>query len=128
MTNEFSFVLRASTHGIGVFATHDIPEGSFLRLFGDQGSPKIVSIATESHDVPPPFEMYCIYREEGLIRPVDFGCMEVGWYLNHSDQPNAHHKAYDFFALREIKSGEEILIDYHSLEEPEEFKEPFFRR
>lgn len=126
MTTEFSFVLRPSDHGIGVFATHDIPKGSFLRLFGDPGSPKIVSVPAQVVDIPSPFEMYCIHRVDGLIRPVDFGCMEVGWYLNHSNEPNAYHQDYDFYALRDIQTGEEIFINYHSLEEPDHLKEPYY--
>ena len=34
-TNEFSFVLKPSSHGIGVFAVHDIKEDTSMRVFGD---------------------------------------------------------------------------------------------
>lgn len=128
MTHECSFLLRPSTHGVGVFAAHDIPAGAFLRLFGDLGSPKVVSMPGRIEEVPEIFRMYCIHREGGLIRPADFGCMEVGWYLNHSDSPNAHHQGYDFYALRDIMQGEEITIDYNSLEEPDHAKEPYYQR
>ena len=35
LTNEFSFVLKGTQYGVGVFAVHDIQKGSHLRLFGD---------------------------------------------------------------------------------------------
>jgi SET domain-containing protein len=54
--------------------------------------------------------------------------MEVGWFLNHSDKPNAYHENYEYYALRDIKEGEEITIDYNSLEESEESKEYYYRK
>jgi len=42
-TTEFSFILKSSSFGIGVFATHDIKDGSHLRLFGDKDKQKDVS-------------------------------------------------------------------------------------
>jgi len=42
--------------------------------------------------------------------------MEIGWHMNHSATPNAHRNTeYDFFALRDIRGGEEITIDYRAL-------------
>ena len=59
--------------------------------------------------------------------PKDFGCMEIGWYLNHSKTPNAYHRNYEYYALRDIKTGEEITVDYNTLEEPEEAKENYYK-
>ena len=61
-----------------------------------------------------------------MMCPRDFACMELGWYLNHSKNPNAYHNDYEFYALTDIKVGQEILIDYNSLEEPEEGKEDYY--
>ena len=36
----------------------------------------------------------------------------LGWNLNHSCNPNSYSKGRDIFALRKIKKGEEITIDY----------------
>ena len=44
-----------------------------------------------------------------------FGHMHVGWYLNHSDEPNAHHARFRYFASRDIDADEEITIDYRDL-------------
>lgn len=45
-------------------------------------------------------------------------------YINHSCEPNAYMRAAPgnkiiFFALRDIKAGEEITMDYRDLEHPE---------
>ena len=50
-TNEFSFVLKPSEHGIGVFAAHGIKAGTFLRLFGDDEHPE-ESRMLRKEDVP----------------------------------------------------------------------------
>ena len=62
------------------------------------------------------------------MTPIDFGKMEIGWYLNHSYFPNTFHKEYHFYALKDIKAGEEITIDYNDLEEPEAQKESFYKK
>ena len=126
-TTEFSFVLKPAEHGIGVFAAHEIKAGTYLRLFGAETVETDVSITRKKEDVPKFFQQYCVDRGETLRCPRDFACMEVGWYLNHSKTPNAYHRNYDYYALRDIKEGEEITIDYNSLEEPEEVKEDYYK-
>jgi SET domain-containing protein len=42
--------------------------------------------------------------------------MSVGWYLNDSSSPNlAHDAEYNYFAARDIRAGEELLIRYDDL-------------
>lgn len=121
-TTEFSFILKPSKHGVGVFAAHDIAKGTPLRLYAGED---IRDLELES--VPPPFRDYCVARPGGrLWCPPDFGRMAVGWYLNHSTKPNAAHRNYEFFALHDIRKDEEVTIDYNSLEEPEEAKASYY--
>ena len=125
-TNEFSFMLKSTKHGIGVFASNDIKKETYLRLFRDEtGDP--VSANRKKEDVPEIFRQYCVDRSNGkLLCPKDFGCMEVGWHLNHSKTPNAYHRDYNYYALRDILAGEEVTIDYNSLEESEQAKEDYY--
>ena len=126
-TTEFSFILRPSEYGVGVFAVHDIEKGAYLRLFGNEDEQEVdVSVVRKKEDVPEFFQQWCVSREDSLWCPKDFGCMEIGWYLNHSKDPNAYHKDYEYYAIRDIKSGEEITIDYNSLEEPNEAREEYY--
>ena len=127
-TNEFSFILKPSQYGIGVFAVHDIKAGVYLRLFGDQTKELERRIRNlNKKDVPEILRQYCIDRGESLICPDDFGHIPLGWYLNHSKNVNAIHRGdYRWYASRDIRAGEEILIDYNSLEEPEESKEAYY--
>lgn len=127
-TNEFSFILKPSEHGVGVFATHDITKGARLRLWGNQieddvDRPRIL----DKESVPKVLRGYCVGRGEKLLCPKDFGVMEIGWYVNHSDNPNVYQENYKwFYAKRDIKEGEELLIDYNFLDEPEENKETYY--
>lgn len=43
-TTEFSFILKPTKHGIGVFATHDIKAETYLRLFGSEDATTDVSV------------------------------------------------------------------------------------
>jgi SET domain-containing protein len=107
-TDEFSFVLNVSPiHGIGVFATHGILKGTKLELFWERGR--------SLQKVPRTFLKYCIKDGKQYACANNFGRMSVGWYLNHSKTPNAFHKKYIYFAERNIRAGEEILIDYDTL-------------
>lgn len=125
-TSEFSFILKPSPiHGVGVFAVHDIKAGEFLRLFGDDKHPE-ENRMLKKEDVPEIFRQYCLDRGGELACPDDFGCMPIGWYLNHSRVPNAEFRGWECFALRDIASGEEIVIDYNNLEEPESAKEKYY--
>lgn len=126
-TTEFSFVLKISDHEVGIFAVHDIKSGTYLRLFGDKDYQNDVSVIREKKDVPEFFRSYCIDRGDTMLCPSDFGRMEIFWYINHSKTPNAHHRNYEYCALRNIKAGEEITIDYNTLEEPEENKEDYYK-
>jgi len=128
VTNEFSFILKQSKCGIGVFATHDIEKDTFLRLFGKEEKDKSRARVMKKKDVPDIFREYCADRGDELLCPKDFGEMSVGWYLNHSKDSNAYHKDYLFYAFRDIRKGEEIFIDYNSLEEPEETKDDYYFR
>jgi SET domain-containing protein len=127
--NEFSFILGPSSiidAGIGVFATRDIATGSRLDLF----PPGYISRRRHESEIDLQFIKYCDAEEDGYWRtPDDFSRMEVGWYLNHSFEPNATCKEADeFYALRDIAAGDEVLIDYNELNEPEDKKDAFYKR
>lgn len=117
-TNEYSFMVAPSPlSGVGVFAVHDISKNTQLPLFIDESRfiPHSKAVKEPEH-VQNFYKWFCIVGKDGYDCPVDFGKMEIGWYLNHSKTPNAYHKNYFYYALRDIKKGEEILIDYESLD------------
>lgn len=116
MTNEYSFILKPSSiQGVGVYATHFISKNSFLDLFddceglrfmneGDLDDKQFIKFGVKQDN-----ESYCL--------PIDFRRMSIGWYLNHSNQPNVYtNDDNEFYSLEEISPGDELTIDYKSLE------------
>ncbi len=127
-TTEFSFLLKPSTiAGVGVFAVHDIAKGAYLRFNPRGGETRVVKLK----EIPEEFLSHVdvISKEEGRA-PLDFGHMWLAWYVNHSKTPNAifNFGEKNFYALSDIKAGEEITTDYNVLEEPEEMKGDYYKK
>lgn len=128
---EFSFIVKPSPlGGIGVFATHDIPAGTHILRNGyDRRTLQI-------KDIPEEFRTYCIkISDEECVGPQQFDRMEIGWYINHSATPNIAQKTVIIeneeeciiYACTDIKVGDEILINYNDLNEPEHLKEDYYK-
>ena len=140
--SEFSFVLRPSQlGGIGVFAAHDLEADTLIfRRFHELRILKI-------KDIPRDFLKYCIYiSDEEVVAPERFDRMEIGWFINHADDPNIENRHFirntkrssiaemlsdmkirSIFTKKPIKAGEEILINYNNLNEPSHLKEAYYR-
>lgn len=108
----------SSIHGIGVFAICDIPKKS--RNFFSKNRDEWIKISiTEVEQLPTHsknlIETYCLYDEENYFVPnYGFKVMDLVNYLNHSKKPNiiSINDGEYFEAIRDIKCGEELLIDY----------------
>jgi SET domain-containing protein len=118
-TDEYSFSLKPSPiEGVGVFANHAIARGTWLRLFSEPWHRRFRRSSPMSPERRDFLKRYCIENEkvDAFFGPRDFGRMSVGWYLNHSPHPNAAHRKFKYFAVRDIATGEEVTIDYGTLE------------
>jgi SET domain-containing protein len=116
---EFSAVLKPSLiSGVGVFAAHEIPAG--VRVF-----PKFAPMIRKVADVPSEFISYCILiNKDECLSPQEFDHMELGWYLNHSNNPNVAKRADgNLYTLRKIEDGEEILVNYNQYNESQDLKD-----
>jgi len=60
-TDEFSFVIKPSKHGVGVFAAHGIRSGTYLRLFHEENE-ESVGVERKKKYVPEYFRQYCLDR------------------------------------------------------------------
>lgn len=124
--SEFSFILKPSLlSGIGVFATHDIPAGTILCGTG------LTTRTMKIKDIPADFVKFCIFiDDENCFVPKRFDHMEIGWFINHSNTPNIATSGIksQLCAITNIKAGDEILIDYNQLGEPEHLKEDFYKK
>lgn len=116
--NTFVALKPSPIEGIGVFAIADIKEGQ-SGLFSKDKSEWIAVTKAEVEALPPHsrflVENHCLYDDEHYFIPeYGFKMIDLVVYLNHSDEPNVRsiNDGEDFIALREIKAGEELLIDY----------------
>lgn len=130
LRNDTYVMLKPSgIHGIGVFAIRDIPKGSrnfFSKDVGEWIKLPIADVDSLPQHAKDLVETYCLFDEEHYYVP-DYGfkLMDLVNYLNHSHQPNiiSLNDGEEFEALREIKAGEELLVNYgHIVEGMEDYQ------
>lgn len=118
--NTWVMLRPSAIEGVGVFAIRDIPKGC-RDMFGkpDAAGEWITVPKKEIETLPAHAQFivgnYCLYDEDNYFLPAHgFKKMDVSLFLNHSDSPNIISiNDGDFFeTIRDIKQGEELLIDY----------------
>lgn len=110
-------------HGIGVFAIRDIPKGC-RSIFSEDTGNWILLTMEEVEQLPAHsrnfIETYYLYDNDHYFIP-SHGCkvMDMASYLNHSNTPNLVSISDGLFfeTTREVKAGEELLIDYGTIVE-----------
>jgi SET domain-containing protein len=109
-------------HGVGVFAIRDIPAN--MNIFGDD--PDEVFLVDKSVVEAQDEENRKLYYDFSAIEdgryccPESFNRMTVCWYFNESKSPNTRSNGHEFYALRDIKKGEELTVDYSTFSEEAE--------
>jgi SET domain-containing protein len=125
-SNTWVMIRPSAIEGIGVFALRDIPKGC-RSMFSEANK-----IEEEYHSIPRAeidklpehtkalVETYCLYDEDNYFVPGDgFKKMDLVYFLNHADQGNiiSINDGEFFEAIRDIKKGEELVIDYGGIVE-----------
>ncbi len=114
-------------HGVGVFAIRPIAKG--LNPLRSRVKHREIKFTQDEIKVLPPgvrkqIEMFCYYDEDGvMISTMGMNTMDFAIYVNHSKQPNLRmYKDGSFEALRPIRIGEELTMDYdHSFDAEHHF-------
>jgi SET domain-containing protein len=58
-------------------------------------------------------QQFCLQTKDGFFAPDDFNYLSVPWYMNHSCSNNVgFDRKGNFITNRNIKNGEELVIDY----------------
>lgn len=118
--NTWVMIKPSPIEGIGVFALQDIAKGcrSMFSKANEQEQWIPISKA-EIENLPVHakalIENYCLYDDENYFVPeYGFKKMDLVNFLNHSDMPNvvSINDGEFFEAIRDIKQGEELVIDY----------------
>ena len=121
-THVFTRLGPSQIHGVGVFAIVDIPKGQYVFEPDDS---KTVHIAQgEIKNLPSAirelYKDFCVLKDNVFECPNSFNSLTPSWYLNHSTTPNvAPDLSLKFFAIREIRKGEELTADYATYSENE---------
>ena len=123
MHHTFVMLKPSPVQGIGVFAVTEIKKGQ-RQIFSNDKSEWISISKNEVHALPAHsraiIENYCLYDEENYFVPeYGFKMADLVIFLNHDDHPNiaSINEGEDFIALRDIREGEELFIDYGQIVE-----------
>lgn len=112
------YVARSSIHGLGIFANEDIAKGEVFEI-----TPILDVVKSKEEDLGREFlyDYRFAYNKNGkttkLVLALGYGSL-----YNHSDDPNANWKLnevldmFEFYAVKDIKRGQEILIYYGNKE------------
>jgi SET domain-containing protein len=120
----YARIRPSKIHGVGVFAIRDIPKGT--KLFREDDSELIwmkrsdLQLDKLPQGIRQLYDQFCLIKDKGETYgcPKSFNLMTVPWHLNHSKTPNVGcRRNYTFYALRDIRKGEELTADYHTYNE-----------
>jgi SET domain-containing protein len=124
--DTYVMIQPSKVHGIGVFAIRDIPKGTkdlFSKGFGDWikvSKEEVEQMPKHSKDL---IENHCLFDEDHYYVPeYGFKMVDLVIYLNHSETPNviSVNEGEYFEAIRDIKVGEELFVDYGTIVDHDE--------
>jgi hypothetical protein len=118
--NTYVMLRPSSIEGVGVFAIRDIPKGCRDMFSKPDAADEWVTVPKTAIETLPAYAQfivgnYCLYDDENYFIPSHgFKKIDVSLFLNHADIPNVISiNDGDYFeAVRDIRAGEELLIDY----------------
>jgi len=118
---------RVHQGGVGVFAIRNIRKDELIFL-GDNEEIRWVDKASFKNE---PKAIRELYKDFPIIKRSRYGCplnfnrLTVAWYINEprkGDRPNVRCETaqaeYEFYALRNIKAGEELTVVYDYSDPP----------
>jgi SET domain-containing protein len=120
INSTFIMLKPSSVGGVGVFAIRDIPKGCRNMFSEADPEEKWITIPRADVEALPEHarflvENYCLFDEVNYFVPEKgFKKMDLSLFINHSEQPNiiSVNEGEFFETIRDIKTGEELLIDY----------------
>jgi SET domain-containing protein len=125
--NTYTMLMPSPVAGVGVFAIVDIPKGC-RDMFSKPGEDDDwVELDRSEVDRLPShtrqlIENYCLFDDSVYYVPAGgFKTMDVSLFINHGDLPNlvSVEDGKYFEAVRDIKAGEELFLDYGTIVDDE---------
>ncbi|MBA4057024.1 MAG: hypothetical protein C0490_20080 [Marivirga sp.] len=123
--NTYVMLKPSPLEGVGVFAVRDILKGCRNMFSKPDPNEKWITVSKKEVESLPPHakfivENYCLFDKDNYFVPDQgFKKMDVSLFINHSDTPNIRSiDDGDYFeAIRDIKEGEELLLNYGDIVE-----------
>jgi SET domain-containing protein len=118
--NTYIMLKPSPIAGIGIFVVQDIAKGCREMFSKPDVNDKWITLSREEVETLPLHakalvENYCLYDTESYFVP-DYGFkkIDMALFLNHSATPNliSINDGEYFEAIRDIKAGEELVLDY----------------
>lgn len=117
---------KIAKRGIGAFAIREIKKGK--RIFPADPTEMVwvekSKLPSKPKAIRELYEDFAVRKTDGNDSKMRYGCpvnfdrLTVSWYLNHSREANCGcDDNYNFYALRNIKEGEELTVDYSTYSE-----------
>ena len=119
--DTYVMIKPSPLHGIGVFAIRDIPKGTrdiFSQGVGEWIKLTIAEVEALPNHSRDLVENHCLFDERYYYVPDHgFTLVDLVIYLNHSETPNviSINEGEFFEAIRDIATGEELLVDYGTI-------------
>jgi hypothetical protein len=106
---------KVAKGGVGVFAIRKIQKGR--AIFSGDGDQMVWieegALPNKPKEIRKLYEDFSVMKQKRYGCPPTFNQLTPAWYLNESKTPNvACDSEYEFYALRDIKPGEELTVDY----------------
>ena len=106
-----TFVAPSRIHGLGLFASKPIKSGTKMWVFDKDvniilPAEKLASLHPIALDK---VKRHSYVNKDGFV----ILSFDGSQYINHSEDPNMVDYDYECFALRDIKAGEEITVNYY---------------
>lgn len=124
--SEHTYVMLkpSATAGTGVIALRDIPQGCREMFSKPDPNDKWITLSKGEVDELPfhakfLVENYCLFDDQYnyFVPGRGFKKLDLSHFINHSDTPNiiSIQEGEYFEAVRDIKAGEELFIDYGTI-------------
>jgi len=127
--NIYCRLKSSKIEGIGVFAIRYIPKNT--KIFKTTRKTKFIGIDPKLVFSNPRIDravkqmvrnFFVVWKEKLYLPNFSLNEIDISFFVNHSKKPNVIDKnGEEFFALRNIKKGEELTVDYRGYCDKHEF-------
>ena len=124
LNNSYVRLAPSDTHGVGIRAVRDIPQGVFPMPGVSNPNTILLSkeeVATLHPTTQKMIDDFWIAENNGSYHVSEKGVndLDIRFYINHSETPNVKevntgNNFHEFITLRPIKAGEELLLNYNN--------------